>query len=70
MKVIYTFASCNIYNSKKMLQMMIVWLIFVLAKQFFAVVRVFKMVLERLEVSSQDDQNHATAKNSFVVAQT
>jgi hypothetical protein len=53
-----------------MLQMMIVWLMFVLAKQFFAVVRVFKMVLESLEVSSQDDQNHATAKNRFVVAQT
>jgi ABC-type siderophore export system fused ATPase/permease subunit len=69
MKVIYTFASCNIYNSKKMLQMMIVWLIFVLAKQFFAVVRVFKMVLESLEVSSQDDQNRATGKNRSVVAQ-
>jgi hypothetical protein len=52
-----------------MLQMMIVWLIFVLAKRFFAVVRVFKMVLESLEVSSQDDQNRATGKNRSVVAQ-
>jgi hypothetical protein len=51
-----------------MLQMMIVWLIFVLAKQFFAVVRVFKMVLESLEVSSQDDQNRAIAKNCSFVA--